>query len=494
MHPLSSPPVSGMRMMRVLAILAASSASSVYAAVCPFASGVAPFASLSTSASYAQNFAVSVADSGYTLKLSVGSQNVVLAACNSPSPPSGSISVPVQSLSIQQNAVLGYIERLGQRSSISSIGSDFATTPCALGITSSSTNASVTFGPTGVDVASAILSESSPLAMAEWIRFFDAFYGYQSNSTSIFNSIVSTYQCLTSKVSAFKNENSRPLAVISSSNLTSNSVIAPAHSAFWLAILSDAGIVPQIASSVSEFQSLTHSANLVFDLTDSGSTEYSLTLWESIYGVNSLTDGYPFLDGFKSQIWRFDKRSAHGINDFFNSFPAQPDLLLGDIISILDSSFFSKTPVDGSVEYWARDLAYSASYTEVSSSDCSSSTIGLSCPSSASFSPDIATFSTSSSSSSSSSSGVSAGSIVGGVVGGLAAAILLFLGLAWCVGRKRVQSGVDSQARGPFAWVKDVSTGRKFVALDDQTMEFGVVDAIGGKPRVNTAASAITGV
>ncbi|ORY39194.1 hypothetical protein BCR33DRAFT_419387 [Rhizoclosmatium globosum] len=276
---------------------------------CPLSS--APFASV-PSIKYAQNFAVT-GSTDYTLTLKVGSQTITLSACNNPSGSvSGAISVPVASVGVQQQAVTGFIQRLNKESAITAIGPSFATTPCSQSKPASGSS-TVTFGSGNgaIDVQTAIQTEQSPLAQAEWIVFFDAFFGFTGQGQASLAKTVDTYSCLKQKAAAYVSSKAgvagaQPVAVISAVDLSSNSVINPnsALATYWKSILADAGAVPLVANDLASFQNLAHTADFVVDVTDEGTKSYDLALWSKIYGLKTVESGYVLRSKFKMTIKR----------------------------------------------------------------------------------------------------------------------------------------------------------------------------------------------
>ncbi|KAI8608365.1 hypothetical protein BC830DRAFT_1155597 [Chytriomyces sp. MP71] len=437
---------------------------------------------------HAKNFQLSVTGP-YTATLTIlGSQKLDLIACNAPSATSSAsnaVTIPVSSISVNQNAVTGFIERLGKISAISSAQKQFATSECAQTIpANASAPATVTFGSGAVDVTAAVMSEASPLAMAEWILFFDTLFAMQSNGKTVYSGIVSQYQCLANKIAAYRQNTtakygSDPIVLITAVDLSSNTFVAPVNQPYWTAILSDAGGVPLVAQDTATFLTMAHNADVVFDTTVEKSTDFNIQLWNKITGLNPKTPGYPFLNGFSSEIWRFDRRVGNGADDFYQSAPAQPDLLLADLIEIFDSAFHT-----GFASYWLRNLANTAGYSTISASQCPSRSAftqyqnGTLCPTNA-YIPDVGrlnnpgnlltppTVNNGSDAATNVSTGTAVGGIVGGIVGGVLVGLLCVFGAVWAIGRKRARAGVDEAGRGAFAWVKDAAANRRFMRFED---------------------------
>ncbi|KAJ3229098.1 hypothetical protein HDU81_005653 [Chytriomyces hyalinus] len=480
-----------MRVTSILLVLAAGISQGTAQSTCPLGAA-GPFAGMAVgpvALTYAKQFSLEIVNA-FTATVTVSGKQITLAACNGPASPSA-IMVPVSSVSVQQTAVVGFLERLGKLSTVSSIDKQYATSDCALNLpTTAASNAAVTFGSASgnVDVAAAILSEASPLAMAEWMLFFDAFYAGTGNGKTVFDGVVSQYQCLAGKVQKYRDSNEAkygtdPVVVISASDFKSNAVIAPTNIPFWRTVFTDAGGVPVIVQDASTFASMAHNADAVFDATFEGATEYNIKLWSTIHGgLTPTSRGYPFLNGFMSQVWRFDERAANGYDDFYQSSPAQPDLLLADLIQIFDSDF--NTAYN---PFWLRNLANSATYTQSKGSNCAGRTAfsqyfdGKLCPA-RDYVPNVgrlekpASLPSSntggSSGSSNNGSTVSSGSltagVVGGIAGGVAAGLIVVCLGVWCIGKRRAKAGLDERDRGSFAWVSDAAANRRFVRIGEE--------------------------
>ncbi|KAJ3004612.1 UNVERIFIED_CONTAM: hypothetical protein HDU68_004988 [Siphonaria sp. JEL0065] len=194
--------------------------------------------------------------------------------------------------------------------------------------------------------------------------------------------------------------------------------------------------------------------------------------------MNPATPGYNFLNGFKSQIWRFDAITAKGHNDFYQSSPAQPELLLADTISILSGKYFGSNYN----QQWVRDLAFSAGYTQVSGTCPSTYTQyynGTYCTDSNMFLPDFGRFyNPTGIQTNSIPVSTLAGGVVGGIVGGVFVGLLLIAIAVWYIGRKRTLAGVDKTGQSPFAWVRDVAAGRRFATLEEEGVTTGVNERI----------------
>ncbi|KAJ3075677.1 hypothetical protein HDU98_007234 [Podochytrium sp. JEL0797] len=449
---------------------------------CPFAEGSAPFASLTgTVLQYAKNFQMQVTP--YTIILQVGGKTSILSACNAPGTATpGSIVVPVTSVQVTANGVLGFIERLGQIATISAIPPQLCTSACSLTLGShivkNVTNAPAgtpVFGKSGFDVEALISSEVSPLAAFEWILFFDAFYGFQGKSQGTIQTVEASYSCMQQKVQAFKNSvggsaSAIPTVLVSQINATTNQVVSVANTNFWKVLFTDAGAYPQFATNLNSWNQIASASDAVFDVTPDTGISYDLTLWSRVYGVNSESKGYPFLNGFTSQVWRYDDRTASGYDDFLQSGFAQPEVILADIIAMLSSTY---NP--GFYHYYLRNLANTAGYYQVAASQCpASKSLSLPatpCAAANMFAPNIGRFwiTTANSPVGSDGGGISGfifnvAAFVGALVGILFLAVIGFL-----VYKKYGTHSFKKGAAGGSSWVSESAQKRKFFRMTEGT-------------------------
>ncbi|KAJ3020401.1 UNVERIFIED_CONTAM: hypothetical protein HDU68_010184 [Siphonaria sp. JEL0065] len=209
--------------------------------------------------------------------------------------------------------------------------------------------------------------------MFEWIVIFDAFYGFTGNSAKLVTDVSNKYSCMQSKVNAYKKSAGTsaaviPTVLITQVDVSTNKVVSVANAAYWKALFTDAGAYPQFALDLASFTQIGKSADAVFDVTSDNGISYDLRMWSTIYGLQTEeSQGYPFLDGFKSQIWRYDRRTASGFDDFLQSAPSQPEFLLFDVIQIFSSTY---NPTFYNEYHWMRNLAMNAGYYQVMFSQC----------------------------------------------------------------------------------------------------------------------------
>ncbi|KAJ3226946.1 hypothetical protein HDU78_010158 [Chytriomyces hyalinus] len=345
--------------------------STTTAPACPFAKDEkGPFEALTgTVLLHAKNFNIQITP--YTAILTLGSKTLVLEACSfAGAVTPGAIVVPVASVSVMQDTVLPFIESLGQLSKVASIGKNLSTTACSMAAQPFTATAPVVFGPGGNDVAGLIATEKSPLAMGEWLLFFDAFFGFQGGAPEKLKDIGAQYSCIQNQVAAYKSSsgqtsNNLPVVVISATDLSSNKIVTPANAEFWRTLLRDAGASPQVASDGNTWAQMAKTADAVLDVTNGNDVTYNFQKWQSVYNLTATSSGYPFIRGFSSQVWRLDKRTADEQDDFAQSFASQPALLLMDVLSIFSTSFNPQYK-----QYWVKSLANGDIYTQVTAASC----------------------------------------------------------------------------------------------------------------------------
>ncbi|KAJ3330115.1 hypothetical protein HDU76_006408 [Blyttiomyces sp. JEL0837] len=324
---------------------------------------------------YAKNLNVSV--NGHILTVSLPNQEILLYPCNTlaPTPPPNVknpliIQVPISSVSITSDGLAPFFDRLGHRQAIQYADPKYLTTGCLVSLSKSTSllgklgpadYQGVTFGTSGpnkvVDVAELIASETSALARAEWIKFFDMFFMMDSVSSQ-WKSITDTYSCITT---AIKNSNVSPAPVIAVGRAVtpgSNGVYKydTPRFVFWNGILTDAGVSPVVFGDPVDFdtwKSKVLNANVYVDLSVGEISPYGVAEFTKYYGgLTKTSTGVLWLNQDASNLFSLDRIMVESSNDFLQSQYSQPELLLADLVHLIDSKFsptFHK--------YWFRNLA-----------------------------------------------------------------------------------------------------------------------------------------
>ncbi|KAI9330576.1 hypothetical protein DFJ73DRAFT_781842 [Zopfochytrium polystomum] len=462
-----------------LSILSVGIAEASVVQPCPFSAGSDGFGAISNlKPTFAQHFAMTFGTNHVVLTTTSSGPSYVLYLCNSERPtvtaPSNALylQVPINSVAVASDGIATFIERLNQRSSITSISPNLITSPCLEALAPASVAYNATEAPTGADVlfsssiTNLIASESTPLARAEWILFFDAFFGLQNAPFIFQNKIVAEYNCIRNKLAAYTGD--KPTVAVAA--VSDAGQFSTPDYEYWAKIISDLNTSPALVPSGSsvgfdDWSKLVAKADMLIDMSVISATDkpYSMSQWSKRYGLTKVTPGYNFIDGDLSGVFRPDGRTiGNGYDDFPQANYAQPELFLADLAYRLDVTFDKKF-----FPYWLRDLALDlVDPTEEKCTDRSKFAQFLSgdyCPANATYAPSIGRFNTGASgatptpgnSSDGSDSGMSKGAVAGVVV-----AVIL---LATAVGA------------GAFIYVvrmrrSKVAAERKFFKMED---EFG---------------------
>lgn len=215
-------------------------------------------------------------------------------------------------------------------------------------VSNSSEGVLAKFAATSIPVAvDADYLESTPLGRAEWIKFTAAFFDKSKKADSLFNSVDSAYQSLktlahttTNKPRVFVNA---PYAGI---------WWMPGGRSFMAQFISDAG-----GDYVWSEDSTQGSMNLDFEtvLAKAGQADFWFNPndWHSLAQAKNLDKRYAYFKAFKQGgVYNHDRiRNLKGGNDFFESGPIRPDLILADLIAILHPELLPQHKL-----YWYRKL------------------------------------------------------------------------------------------------------------------------------------------
>ncbi|TPX66943.1 hypothetical protein SpCBS45565_g04123 [Spizellomyces sp. 'palustris'] len=306
-----------------------------------------------------------------------------LYLCNStvPSTPgTTAIAVPVSSVAIGASDIysVAFIERLGLRPTINYVGvsPQTVTSPCLLRqlesnvtksfIATDSLPTTVTIGfgtpPANsnipfISVVNAMRAETSPLARAEWVKFFSLFYNNERNASATFaNAIERPYKCL---------NNNAPWFPINVAWIGAKTLGAPTTTTFEsidveynTAFIRDAGGRPLIlppSSKQSDAVALLWKTDLFIDGTETpGSTvTYRYTDLAENFGVQDIVSDFPFGKGAtRGRAYRPDQlRNPSGYDMFPQNHWAKPELVLKDLLDV-----FGDTPASGKVYKYFRSL------------------------------------------------------------------------------------------------------------------------------------------
>lgn len=172
--------------------------------------------------------------------------------------------------------------------------------------------------------------ETSPLARAEWIKFFAAFYDEIPKAENLFSQIESDYNNL--KLEARKSNN---IPTVITSIPMKNSWYVPGTKSYMYNIISDAG-AKFIIDDNQEEGSLTMNFENVFEKSIEADYWINLELVSSKKDILAFDERLKEFKSFKNdKIYNYDlKVNKSGGNDYWEKGVVFPNLILKDLISI----------------------------------------------------------------------------------------------------------------------------------------------------------------
>lgn len=172
--------------------------------------------------------------------------------------------------------------------------------------------------------------ETSPLAKAEWIKFFGVLYNKEQKADSIFNTIESEY--LEAKKTASKVEK-RPSVL--SGALEKDVWYLPSGTSPEAQLLKDAN-ANYLWSDTKSSGSLALSFETVFDKAKTADIWISPSYYNSLEALEKANEHYAQFDAFKNKkIYSFvNTKGKKGGVIYFEMGTARPDLVLKDLVKI----------------------------------------------------------------------------------------------------------------------------------------------------------------
>ncbi len=172
--------------------------------------------------------------------------------------------------------------------------------------------------------------EPSPLARAEWLKFFAAFYNKEEAADSLFSALSLRYEGLLARV-----DSARSTPSVMSGASFRGVWYAPGGGSFMARLFADAG-ASYAYSDVLSSGSLP--VTMERALIDFAGADYWLNCPYVTYAELLAADAHHarFEAVEKRRVYHFNKRMLDsGANDFWESATAHPDLLLADVVSIV---------------------------------------------------------------------------------------------------------------------------------------------------------------
>lgn len=170
-------------------------------------------------------------------------------------------------------------------------------------------------------------TESSPLARAEWIKFMAAFYGKMDEADSIFNVIDSSYREVKRLAASVKQQK----RVMTGGNYRGTWYM-PGGKSYMGTLLKDAHAYYEFASDTT-----TGSLTLSFETVLHKFANVDVWLHapaKTLSELKSMDERHALFASYSSgEVYGFYNRlTATGANDFWESAVAHPDMILRDII------------------------------------------------------------------------------------------------------------------------------------------------------------------
>ncbi|RUS22839.1 hypothetical protein BC937DRAFT_86423 [Endogone sp. FLAS-F59071] len=280
----------------------------------------------------------------------------------------GVIQIPVTTVAALDMESIGFLDLLGQSNTVKYVADpNNLTSPCISTtpetFTSSATDAGVVFSSTLEPndpryVTVSIDNTMTPLQKAEWVKFFSIFFDQEATATTIYNNIVSQYNCHKSNMANAQINERRNVTWLSWDPNGPSFDFQTDN--FYSTITSDAGAYFITPSNDRIFDNATLRGQLenvshLIDQTPFSQKDDNINTWMSLAGYSSSEinasstkalaaaqanlnqyvnspDAPPFMR--YRRVWRLDELvNAQFISDFSNRGSSRPDLLLQDLIA-----------------------------------------------------------------------------------------------------------------------------------------------------------------
>jgi iron complex transport system substrate-binding protein len=177
--------------------------------------------------------------------------------------------------------------------------------------------------------------EASPLAYAEWVMFFAAFYNSEATAAAHFERLSQRYETLR-RLAA--NATPRP-AVLAGGSYRGNWYV-PAPRSYTARMIADAGAHYVFADLKTDGQD--HETTIAISLEEALAYGRAADIWIDTMDWRSLAEArgqdprYALFRAFEQrQLYNNDnRRNAHGTNTFWETGLAEPDTVLADLVAI----------------------------------------------------------------------------------------------------------------------------------------------------------------
>ncbi|OZJ03422.1 hypothetical protein BZG36_03589 [Bifiguratus adelaidae] len=399
------------------------------------------------------------------------------AACNSTVPSNtfkSLVTIPVSKVGVIDVDAVGFLELLGQESSIVAASSPSNITNCVN--TSNLTPLDVHALNTGaLDVVfsentalsdpkmvyTAMNSSQIPLDGLMWMHFFAAFYNAESLAVNITSTIQDYYDCYRNAVQNISN----PMHIAWVNWDPTGATWHIRNDSYTVALFSARPVdgSTDTYTDKSAFVSTISNADVVIDTTPDANLQYQY--WQGLAGISGQPT-YPFF--MQKQVYTLDLLTNNGYSDWPVRSLARPDLVLQDIIKAQYNTF----PEISSFT-WFRNIAQSATSQPITNSyQCHGSDIPpLSQCNVSPFAGNSAS-PTSSSTPNSSPDSSSTGGLSGGAKAGIAIAVIAVAAAAGTAGllfwkKRRTEPDHNFSLLGQL-WKEYAKGDSKYLNDDDE--------------------------
>ncbi|CAG8522043.1 11779_t:CDS:2 [Funneliformis caledonium] len=215
--------------------------------------------------------------------------------------------------------------------------------------------------------------ETKGLKGAEWIKFISLFFNKTDVANEAYNQILNNYLCHVDNVSKVPNKTKKTIAWVS---LESDNTFTIKHSLFYSNLTMDAAAYPLISMmsnvDVVDLHKELNDAYIVIDLSELTPPNDTLDAWKRLFGYQTSIEKLPnFLT--QKRLFRTRKllnKMAH--NDWDETSPSRPDLVLQDLIAIQYPSYQKDYYVR-----WFDKFAETGDVEILTEQQCDESTFGL---------------------------------------------------------------------------------------------------------------------
>ncbi|KAI9091715.1 hypothetical protein DFS34DRAFT_697358 [Phlyctochytrium arcticum] len=326
-------------------------------------------------------------------------QKFTLYLCNSNAPSTTAaltIPIPVVNVSVSEHDinVISFLERIGERFSIREVGvpTDRVTSPCMneyiennhtttyTAPAAPTASANLNFGlptagttlPPSLTVIDAIRSEQSPLARAEWVKFFSLFYNAEKNATDIFDKdIEQSYNCIMNSIDVRNYEAMVGWIAAKAPGKANSTTFGSVDTAVTSQLIKDAGGTPiELAAESGRIKLIEafKQINILIDGTPplDALVSYTYVDTASNFGFQSF-DKFPFgSKGTWSKVFRSDQLRNTKFYDLYpESSWAKPEYVLKDLTQV----FAERTPTAAVYKYF-RSVVENDNEIVIGSKDC----------------------------------------------------------------------------------------------------------------------------